>query len=213
MREAWLIRHGESEGNAGLVTISPRKICLTSRGQMQAESVAKAFNRAPSLIVTSAYIRTRQTAEPTIRRFPTVPVVEWDVQEFTYLDLERYRSTTVFERRPHVESYWNKCDPEYCDGTGAESFNAFFRRVELARELLCVSTLPFIAVFSHSMFIRGFMWSLTDSVSQTDAPQMLALRNYLSSFEMANASILKLQIDRDRIALVTGEFEQSYMSR
>jgi hypothetical protein len=41
---------------------------------------------------------------------------------------------------------------------------------------------------------------------------MSAFCNYLSSFEMPNASILKLQIDRDRIALTTGEFEQLHLS-
>tara|TARA_R110000823_G_scaffold128520_4_gene256280 strand:- start:754 stop:951 length:198 start_codon:yes stop_codon:yes gene_type:complete len=43
------------------------------------------FALSPALIVTSPYTQTRQTAAPTIARFPEVSVEIWPIEEFTYL--------------------------------------------------------------------------------------------------------------------------------
>jgi broad specificity phosphatase PhoE len=71
---AIFIRHGESTGNAGVPCHDLATIELTERGQEQARAVAASWTEAPALIVTSPYTRTRQTAAPTIARFPGVPV-------------------------------------------------------------------------------------------------------------------------------------------
>src|SRR5262245_50607839 len=84
-KNVWLIRHAESEGNAGLVTSQPDTIPLTKKGIEQALRLADSFTRAPALIVTSPFIRTLQSAEPTIGRFPAVRQEQWQVQEFTHL--------------------------------------------------------------------------------------------------------------------------------
>src|SRR4051812_43055625 len=63
MTEIWLIRHGESESNAGLPTSDTAKIALTPRGFAQAECIVAAFTRPPSLIVTSPYLRAIQSAQ------------------------------------------------------------------------------------------------------------------------------------------------------
>jgi probable phosphoglycerate mutase len=68
----WLIRHGQSESNAGLPTNGPAVTPLTAIGREQAERVAGAFTEPPALIVASPFIRARQTAEPTRRCFPAV---------------------------------------------------------------------------------------------------------------------------------------------
>jgi broad specificity phosphatase PhoE len=47
---------------------------LTELGWSQAREVAANWTETPSLIVTSPYLRTQQTAAPTIERFPNVPV-------------------------------------------------------------------------------------------------------------------------------------------
>ena len=71
---AIFIRHGESTGNAGVPCHDLAAIELTERGHEQARQVAASWTQAPALIVTSPYTRTRQTAAPTIARFPGVPV-------------------------------------------------------------------------------------------------------------------------------------------
>src|SRR5713226_5749395 len=79
MSTVWLIRHGESQSNAGLPTLSPVFPGLTKRGIVQAESIAQAFTRVPSLIITSRYKRTKQTALPTTERFPNAKQGQWVV--------------------------------------------------------------------------------------------------------------------------------------
>src|SRR4051794_23129291 len=87
MQEIWLIRHGESESNAGLPTSDTAKIVLTPRGHAQAECMAAASPPPPVAIITSPYLRAVQSAQPTIRRFPQARLEEWPVHEFTYLSL------------------------------------------------------------------------------------------------------------------------------
>src|SRR3546814_12707156 len=75
---AIFIRHGENTGNAGVPCHDLAAIELTERGHEQARQVAASWTQAPALIVTSPYTRTRQTAAPTIARFPGVPVERSD---------------------------------------------------------------------------------------------------------------------------------------
>src|SRR3546814_6741799 len=126
------IRHGENTGNAGVPCHDLATIALTERGHEQARAVAASWTQALALIVTSPYTRTRQTAAPTIARFPGVPVEVWPIEEFTYLQPARWNGTRSAERMPHLDRYWREADPDYCDGEGAESFSTLLRRCEAA---------------------------------------------------------------------------------
>jgi 2,3-bisphosphoglycerate-dependent phosphoglycerate mutase len=75
----FLIRHGESESNAGLPSADPGSAPLTAAGHRQAGQIARVLADAPALIVTSPYLRARQTAQPTIRRFPATACQQWPV--------------------------------------------------------------------------------------------------------------------------------------
>lgn len=154
-RHRWLVRHGESDANAGIATTDPATIPLTPLGRRQAQQVATTFPQRPDLIVVSPYLRTQQTAGPTIRRFPDVPVETWPVQEFTYLAPGRCIDTTAEQRRPLVQAYWDRCDAGHADGEGAESFSAMLSRV---RELQCrLATHPAdcIVVFTHGQVMQA----------------------------------------------------------
>src|SRR5205807_949667 len=82
------------------------------------------------LIVTSSYLRTKQTAKPTIREFRSATLEEWKVEEFTYLSPEYFGNSTIHERRPLVEVYWEEHQPSFMDGHDSESFNDFMGRVQ-----------------------------------------------------------------------------------
>lgn len=152
------VRHGQSTGNAGVPCADLASIELTELGWSQARQVAEGWAERPALIVTSPYLRTQQTAAPTIERFPDVPVEMWPIEEFTYLQPSRWNGTRSAERMPYLESYWAKADPAYCDGEGAESFGTLLRRAEAALDRL--STLPASGpayVFSHGQFIQAVL--------------------------------------------------------
>lgn len=153
---AVFIRHGQSTGNAGVPCTDLAMIALTEKGWSQARDVAAGWDAPPSLIVTSPYLRTQETARPTIERFPDVPVETWPIEEFTYLQPSRWNGTLAADRAPHLERYWGEADPAYCDGEGAESFGTLLRRAEAA--LARLAALPpdaLVYVFSHGQFIQA----------------------------------------------------------
>jgi broad specificity phosphatase PhoE len=210
MRTIWFIRHGESEANAGKRTADPASIGLTEKGCEQAERIAQAFAEAPSLIVTSPYVRTRQTAMPTLLRFPEVCHEQWPVHEFTYLSPITVANTTLQERRPKVDAFWQCRDRFYVDGVGAESFAGFMERVGDVMERVRGYERCFIAVFSHEQFIRGVLWLLL-SGSMEELADMRKFRRFLTAFSMPNGSILKVQL-RDGEGVWLSGFITSHLS-
>ncbi|WP_416668379.1 histidine phosphatase family protein [Egbenema bharatensis] len=203
MAIVWFIRHAESEANAGLPTTNPATTRLTATGHEQAQSIAALFPQAPSLIVTSPYLRTQQTAEPTIERFPSVPQAEWRVQEFTFLSPERYQNTTTHERRPMVEIYWQRQDPFHIDGEGAESFAMFIDRVQSVRSQLIQLEDKFVGIFSHERFIRAVLWlslmngELSENLITPKAMQQF--QSFIGSFRLPNGAILKYELNASEI--------------
>ncbi len=161
---AIFIRHGQSTGNAGMPCHDLATIELTDKGWNQARRVATDWTETPSLIVTSPFLRTQQTAAPTIERFPDVPVEVWPIEEFTYLQPSRWNGTLAADRAPHLVRYWDEADPAYCDGDGAESFGALLRRAEAALERLAALPSPGpVYVFSHGQFIQAVRAVVTES--------------------------------------------------
>jgi broad specificity phosphatase PhoE len=161
---ATFIRHGQSTGNAGIPCHDLATIELTERGWDQARRVAANWTETPSLIVTSPYLRTQQTAAPTIERFPDMPVEVWPIEEFTYLQPSRWNGTLAADRAPHLIRYWGEADPAYCDGEGAESFGALLRRAEAALGRLAALPSPGpVYVFSHGQFIQAVRAVVTES--------------------------------------------------
>ena len=170
--KAIFIRHGQSTGNAGIPCDNLALLELTEKGWHQAEEVAAEWNQEPSLIVTSPYLRTEQTSQPTLRRFPNAPVEVWSIQEFTYLQPSRWNGTLSVDRMPFIERYWAAADPEFCDGEGAESFSSLLSRVKatLTRlEGLPASALVYL--FSHGQFIQATR-SLVNKPTQTGGERM-----------------------------------------
>lgn len=181
------IRHGETTANTGLVSADITSIPLTPHGEEQAGQLAREWIEAPSLIVTSPFQRTQQTAAPTIARFPAVPVEVWPIEEFTYLQPTRWNGTASAERRPHVERYWTAADPTYFDGEGAESFGGFLRRVEAT--LARLATLPpasRVYMFGHGQFIQAAR-AIVTSPDLDDTTQMRAFWRNGSPPIVANA--------------------------
>jgi len=193
----FLIRHAESSANAGGRTTDPSKINLTEKGFEQATYLANAFKSQPDFIVTSPYLRTKQTAKPLLERFNNIEQVEWMVQEFTYLSPAKCQSTTTQERRPLVNQYWERNNPFFSDGIGAESFADLLKRVEhFIEQVKCLENKS-VAVFSHGQFIRAIIWRILNGKADVSPLEMKQFRNFMTSFEINNASTVKLQVEKD----------------
>jgi len=164
MPEFWFIRHGESETNAGLPSVSDQSTKLTETGKRQAEYVAKYLQEylqePPDLFVISPYDRTRMTAAPSLEKFPSVPVETWQIHEYTYLSHDQYSGTTTSDRRRLSEDYFRIADPDLILGKGGESFKQFIGRVDTCFNRLIESDFQKVILFGHGWFTRAGLWTL-----------------------------------------------------
>lgn len=191
------VRHGESAANAGNATSDPALIPLTEKGSAQARAVANSFDQAPSLIVTSPFERAQDTAQPTIQRFPGVPVEAWAVEEFTYLSPGRCANTTAAERKPWVDSYWVSADPDFVDGPGTESFAGLIQRARESLRRLHGMT-GTVAVFGHGQFIQAVRWLVVESPVRIDSETMRAFRAYDLKNSISNCQVITIDHDGQR---------------
>ncbi|GLW65702.1 phosphoglycerate kinase [Actinomadura rubrobrunea] len=190
----WLVRHGESESNAGLPTNGPAAAPLTALGRRQAERVAAQLPESPALIVSSPFVRARQTARATVERFPDVAYEEWPVQEFTYLGRLHAPQTTAEQRRPHSDAYWQRCDPAYVNGGNGESFKAVIARARAFLDRAAHHPVDGpIAVFSHGLFIKTVMWTLLTGVTDPSAADMRTFRHFDGVCYVPNGTIVELR--------------------
>lgn len=213
MHRFFLIRHGESLANAGLATIVPKDVELTSQGYVQAQKIAVFLKEytALNLIVTSSYLRTKQTAGPTRDEFRFVPHEEWRVEEFTYLLPGYLGYSSVDDRRPLVDAYWEQCQPSFTDSrgsksfaplfsTGSESFDAFISRVQGFIRLLKETAYGCenIAVFSHEQFINAVLWSIIRKPATINADAMRDFRDYFNNNRIPNGAIVELKFRKSQ---------------
>ena len=190
----WIIRHGESEQNAGLPSSDPSLAPLTDVGRDQAARVAQHFPEQPNFVVVSPFIRARQTAEPCLDRFAGVDCQEWPVHEFTYLAPARCQDTTVADRLPMVRDYWQRCDPTHEDGEGAESFATLMQRVWGMLDRLTRHPDAFVAVFTHGVFIRAVWLAALSGVREPDQATMRHFDSLRTSVNVPNGSIVKCRL-------------------
>jgi 2,3-bisphosphoglycerate-dependent phosphoglycerate mutase len=196
---AWLIRHGQSQANAGVATEHPQSIALTDLGREQAQRIAQQIPFKPRTIIVSPYSRTLDTAQPLLSKLRSqgfeVVLKEWPIQEFTYLSPVRCRGTTAAERQLWAKEYWQRADPDWEDGDGAESFRQLMTRVQEFSSKLAQETRSTV-VFGHGMFFKAFLISL-DYGFDASAVAMRRYRTLESADPIHNAQIVALQASAD----------------
>ncbi len=97
-----LVRHGQSVTNAGGKAADQVSNPLTELGRAQSREFADRLDCKPTLFITSPFLRAQQTSEPLRQRFPDVPVEEWPIQEFSFLNPVLHKGTSEADRQPHV---------------------------------------------------------------------------------------------------------------
>jgi 2,3-bisphosphoglycerate-dependent phosphoglycerate mutase len=193
VKRALLIRHAESASNAGLATESPESNPLTEHGQAHADAFAAHWSRPLDLIVTSSYLRAKASSLPLAHRFPQVPSETWDIHEWTQLQSEKYRGTTMAQRSAPLKAYWDRNDILFVDGPGAESFHQLLKRVQLFFSKLAFRPEDELAVFTHGHFMRAVLWTLLDQGGSTPG-SMKRFRSFTEAVSIPNLSLLPLSI-------------------
>jgi broad specificity phosphatase PhoE len=174
MMRAIFIRHGQSTANVGLPTKNFAQVPLTELGWEQARALAARWEFTPGLIAASPFLRTQQTAQPTIARFPAVPVETWPVYEFTFWDPAHWSGSEPKDMMHEVDRYWIEANPEERFGGGAESFGMMLSRAEdTFRRLEAVHADTPVLVFTHGHFIQSLRltalhpeWSAHEKMKQ-----------------------------------------------
>lgn len=191
MFDAFFVRHAQSVGNVGQATNDPDSIALTPAGRDQADAFAAGISIVPSVIAFSPYLRAQQTAEPILRRFSSAESSSFPIHEFTYLDPTQWRDTTIADRRLAVEKYWQRADPLWRDGHGAESFHDLLARCQATLEWLHHSKPPVLLV-SHELFICAVVWRCLCSSLENAIATMAQFRRWQLETRIPNMSVIRI---------------------
>jgi broad specificity phosphatase PhoE len=202
-----LVRHGQSVTNAGGRAADQVSNPLTELGRAQARQFAEHLDCKPTRIIVSPFLRAQQTSEPLRQRFPDVPVEEWPIQEFSFLNPALHRGTSELDRESHVVAYWQREDPAYHDGPEAESFTMFVDRAREAirrfadRQLATRDTGGCVVVFTHGFFMQAIRMVLLFPKA-TDAELMANFQRFHLLNIIENIGSLELEVRDGKIQLI-----------
>jgi broad specificity phosphatase PhoE len=192
--DAVFVRHGQSTANAGEWDQDFAQIALTELGWQQARSLADQWTFTPSLIVVSPFLRARQTSEPTIARFPHVPVEIWDIYEFTHWDKQHWQGSAPEIEPEEVAKYFRVADPEFRRG-GAETFAELLGRAESAlTRLETLNVEAPVILFSHGHFMQAVRQTVLFP-AWTPEQKMLAFRDFDERTKVQNTQQVWAEFD------------------
>ena len=195
MKEIWFIRHGESMANAGYKTTDHATIPLTEKGKEQAIIVSKEITKKPDLIVLTKFSRTHETAEPTFNKFNGTKIQILDLHEYNYLAENRCIDLTPKERKPLVDEYFDRCNANFIDGEGAESFVQFHHRIITSLKKLEQKNEEFIVVFTHGNVMRLIWQYINHETKAVNDSIMKDFHGLTTSLEVPNTKIFKTTFD------------------
>jgi 2,3-bisphosphoglycerate-dependent phosphoglycerate mutase len=200
-KHIWWIRHGESDSNAGARTANAAAPVLTELGWQQARATAHIFKQAPDRAATTSFVRTGQTAQPLLERFPDLPHTQWPVQEFVELSYLNRNNSNAEEREPKVRAYWEAADPDYHDGEGAESFRQLIARVDWAIEAMYKAESGLTVVYSHGLFMKALLWQLLRGSKDISHATMRQLYSFLSAIPLPNCAVIRFEINAHKLSM------------
>jgi probable phosphoglycerate mutase len=197
-----LVRHGQSLANAGGAPPDQATNPLTQLGEAQAKAFADQFSLTPTLFVYTPYLRTQQTAEPLLQRFPSVPVEVWPIHEFTYLEPSRHNGTNEEQQKPSIEEYWERQNPAYRTGPGAESFTEFLARVREGIERLAeVAVGGCVVIFTHG-FVMQALRLLFLFPHASDAELMANFRRFHFVHFIDNTEAIEFEVSNRQLRMI-----------
>ena len=138
-------------------------------------------------------LRAAQTALPIRRRFDRSLAAIWPIQEFTYLAPALCVGTSSVERKPRIDAYWDRLDPAYVDGPGAESFSDLLVRARTFLAQVREAQTPFNVLVSHGQFMQA-LHVLIDKPDIHDQDAIGVFRTQQSARPFANCERLTIDI-------------------
>ena len=190
MKTLYLIRHAQSAANAGGTSLLDREISLSAKGAQQAAELACRLP-ANRRVFVSNMRRTHETAAPYCARHGIRPEILSCLNEFSYLPFAAVQGLDAADRKPLAEAYWQRADPHFRAGGGADTFAEFDGRVSDFLHRAWPSLPHGSLLFGHGIWIALLAWWLSGNYAETGA-DMAAFRAFQSSLHVANASVWRL---------------------
>ena len=185
----WLVRHGETEVNAGRWSPEPTLTHLTPKGRKQARQSAEHVKHQPNLFILSPLIRAQETGLYFTHKWPTTPKLTLPIYEFIYLSPKRLKRLTPEQRKQEIKQYWLNADPLYCDGDDSESFQAFLNRVEAFHTYIMKQS-GYIVAIGHGQFFNAFQFGLEHDFNASPM-RMCMFRQYEASHPIKNGETIR----------------------
>jgi len=164
MPQLILMRHGESEGNRDRVFTRTPEVPLTDAGREQARDAAEwiADRYRPVRVVSSPYLRARQTAAIVAEGLRVPVVVEADLRERSYGELAGQPYIAMRECVDYdPAAYWRWCPP------GGETLVEVAARAGAALDRVAAAAgQDDVVVVSHGAVMRALWWHVTGAWRQ-----------------------------------------------
>ena len=110
--------------------------------------------------------------------------------------------TSEADRESHVVAYWQREDPAYRDGPGAESFTLFLDRARVAnRRLIRSNPGGCVVVFTHGFFMQAIRLVLLFP-NATDAELMANFLRFHLVNLVQNTDSLEFEIHNGKIKAI-----------
>lgn len=163
MKKIYLIRHAQSESNAGQAVRPNHAINLTDVGKTQAQELADWLSANVTEPVTeifvSQYIRTQQTAQPYLQSTKRTATVIEELHEFNFLDFDTIKDLSFDDIRVIADDFWQQHSAHRASEL-TESFEQFVERVQKVRAYFDALPDGTYLVFTHGMWIGMLIWQL-----------------------------------------------------
>ena len=193
MKNIYFVRHGESEGNKARVYQSSQTL-LSEKGHIQASLIADRFNNIEiETIITSDYIRAKQTAEY-ISQLTGKDMIESQLfRERKRPSIQENRSKNILELQEideKIELNWGG-DWRYSD---EENFEDLRQRAKECFEFLENRQEDNIVVVTHKNFLHCLLWYCIFGVDVTQIESMIIKNNFI----LSNTGIVWMQYDESK---------------
>ncbi len=207
MKKIYLIRHAQSESNAGKCIRPNADINITHLGQHQADVLAQWLQqhiKEPiSKVFISPYVRTKQTAKPFLGTLTDVPTQTIEtLHEFNYLAYEDIKDMSFNELIKVSDDYWQQADKHFQAAQNTESYVNFVHRVRQTRQIFDELPKGVYVVFGHGMWLGMLMWQLLHHDNEHRLMNMAAFRQFELLVRPKNCEVYLLTGDELAITKV-----------
>jgi alpha-ribazole phosphatase len=183
-----IIRHAQSQANAGGVTLENPVVPLTALGELQARALAPLLPPAAARVWSSPFKRALDTAAPYCARLGVEPVIHAELREFETVDTIQMSGSSSAEREAIVARYWLEADPDHRTGPAGETFREFHARVARVRTQLLPALPDGTVIFGHGMWMALLFWQMW-GFETVDHIAMTLFRRFQLGFPTPNTAV------------------------